>query len=341
MKNVFATWPPKSILALDASPFASSLALLPAIKALRAVYPKTLLVVAASTGICELLNASGVVDDTIDLKLIKSPDTSYVDTLGRLARLIRNSRPYSFDLILDFSPRLDTRIAARLFLRTRTITPSRPAPVIETLIGWAGGPKSVRQSGSSNYVNVLDQAGVELRETSVRFELPEEEHTRFEQRLVKAGSSGGELLVLLHSSNSNDSWPVASFAEVARRLANTFDARVIAIDQPSDSAFTDALNLLLPLGAIRLAEPSSFEFFAAIARASLAITDQTMVANIASELGTPALEIAGSTASKIDLSDNHKVLEGSSRKRIKTDEVYEAACEMIHKSRSAALFHRR
>ena len=341
MTNVFATRHPKSILALDASPFGSSLALLPAIRALRAAYPKTLLVVAASTGICELLNAFGFVDDSIDLNVIKAPDTGYVDLLRRLTRLIRNSRSYNFDLILDFSPRLDTQIAARLFLRTRTITPVRAAGVIETLIGWAGVPKSVRQSASSNYANVLDQAGVALEDTSLRIELPEDEHARFEQRLVKAGSRGGELLVLLHSSNATDRWPVASFVEVARRLSNTFGARVIATDEPSDSAFTGALDLLLPARAIKLAAPTAFEFFAAISRASLAITDQTMVARIASELGTPALEIAGNIASEVNSTINHKVLEGSSRKRITPDEVYEAACEMIHKSRSAALFHRR
>ena len=342
MATVFATSPIRSILVLETSQFGSALALLPAVRALRASYPKALLVAATSTGICELLNASALVDDTIELKAIKSPNPEYFDSLKRLAALIKGTRRYNFDLVLDFSPRLETQIASRLILRSRTITPSRPSRVIELLIGWAGA-KFIRQSGSSKYDNVLSQAGVDFDDTSVRVEVPEQEHARFEQRLVKAGSRGGELLALLHSSNPNDtsSWPVGSFAELAGRLSNTFGARIIAVDEPSDRTFTDALTPLLPAGAIRLVEPSAFEFVAAIARASLVITDQTMVARIASEMGTPAIEIADTIASRIASTAEHRVLEGPSRKRVTPDEAYEAACEMIHKSRSPGLFQRR
>lgn len=333
---------PGSVLAIDTSPFGSSLALIPAIRALRAEYPNTLLVVAASPGICELLSAAPLVNDTIELKAIKSPDPGYFDSLQRLASLIKGTRRYNFDLVLDFSPRLETQIASRVIIRSRTITPSRPSRVIELLIGWAGA-RFVRQSGSSKYDNVLRQAGVDLDDTSLRVEVPEQEHARFEQRLVKAGSRGGELLALLHSSNPNDtlSWPVGSFAELSGRLSSSFGARIIAVDEPSDRTFTDALTPLLPAGAIRLVEPSAFEFVAAIARASLVITDQTMVARIASEMGTPAIEIADTIASQVASTAEHRVLEGPSRTRVTPDEAYEAACEMIHKSRSPGLFQRR
>src|SRR5437764_573948 len=119
--------PPGSILAIDASPFGSSLALLPALKALRAAYPEALIVVASSPGICELLRASSLVDHTIELKTYKSPETRYIDSVTRLAALIKGARRHRFDLVLDFAPRLETQITARLILRSRTITPSRPS----------------------------------------------------------------------------------------------------------------------------------------------------------------------------------------------------------------------
>lgn len=334
---------PRSILAIDTSPFGSSLALLPAIRALRAAYPKTLLVVAASPGICELLSATPFVDDSIELKTIKSHEPRYFDSLKRLAVLIRGARRYRFDLVLDFSPRLETQITARLILRSLTITPSRPSRVVEMLIGWAGMPRSATQFSSSNYANVLSQVGVELSETSLGVETPDEAHARFEQRLLKAGSRGGELLVFVHTSNPYDasSWPVGHLADVGKRLSDALDARVIAADEPSERAFTDIIGTLLPAGSLKLVEPSAFEFIAAIARSSLAITDQPMIAGIASELGTPVIEIADTVTNKFAGSAEHRVLKSSSRKRISADQVFDAACELIHKGRSSALFQRR
>jgi ADP-heptose:LPS heptosyltransferase len=339
--NPFVTNPPRSILAIDAAPFGPSLALLPAMRALRLSRPKTLLVAAASTGICELLNAYSLVDDTIDLKVIKPSEPGYADPVRRIAALLKRVRRYDFDLTLDFSPRVETQIAARLIVRSRTITPSKPSRLIDMLAGWTGTSKSMRQSAFSKYQNVLSQAGVDLEDVSFGLELREDEHARFEHWLAKAGSRGSELLILLHSSNLNDSWPASSFAELGRRLSDTFDARLIALDEPRDRAFTTSLGLMLPPSAINLQQPGGLQFVAALARASIVITDETMIARLACELDTPSIEIANALAGTAGSPVHHKVLEGASRKRVTTDEVFEAACEMIHKDRSPALFHRR
>src|SRR5882762_7049665 len=115
--------PARSILAIDAAPFGRSLALLPAMRALRASYPKALLVAATSTGIGELLGASGIIDEAIDLGVIKSSDRRFTGSLKRFAGLLKRARRLNFDLVLDFSPRIETQIAARLFVGARTLTP--------------------------------------------------------------------------------------------------------------------------------------------------------------------------------------------------------------------------
>lgn len=336
----------RSILAIDMSPFGSSLALLPAMRALRASYPKSLLVVAASSGTCELLSLAGFVDDTIDLGVIKSPHRGYATALRKLVTLIRRARRYDFDLVLDFSPRVETQIASRLILRARTITPSRLPHAMEALLDLVGVPRSLDRSGVSNHKRVLAQAGAEMTDTTFQVTLPDEEHARFEHRLTKAGSRGGELIVLFYAGNSDDSrgWPVEAFAETGRRLANNFDARIIAADEPSDSAFTDAVAAFLVAGAIpaitRVAEPRAVELVAAIARASIAITDEPAIAQLAFELGTPVIEIGDSASRNRVRSGSHRILEASSRKRVTVEEVYDAASEMIQESRSPSLFQR-
>lgn len=334
-------FPARAILAIDMSPFGSSLGLLPAVRALRSAYPDALLVGATATGTCELLAAAGLLDDKIDLGVIKLSDHEYRGALRRLAGLIRQARHYSFDLVLDFSPRLETQLAAHLILRARTFTPSRIPRTIELVLDFAGIPRK-SSSDVSKYKTVVEQAGVQIDDPSLRLAVPEDANARFEQRLLKGGSRGGELLVLLYGSDSNSArtWPVERFAEMGRRMSNNFAARAIAADEPSDRAFTEALSTLLPPGAIKLAEPRALELLAAIARASLTITDEPAIARIASELRTPVVEIADTASRSVSTSSTHRILKGSSRKQVTTQEVYEAACGLIQESRSPILFQR-
>jgi ADP-heptose:LPS heptosyltransferase len=331
-------YPARSILAIDISPFGQSLSLLPAMRALRTSYPKTFLVAAAPSGTCELLSACGHVDDTIPLGVVKLPDRGSAGTLKRLVGLVRRSRRYSFDLVLDFSPRLETQIVSRLVLRARVFTPSKLPRAIGMLLDLGGAGRPTR----SDYASVLQQAGVEMDDQRLAITPPVEEDARFEHRLASSGSRGGELIVLLYASNPENrhGWPVEAFGEIGRRLANNFNARIIAADEPSDCAFTGAVSAWLPPGAIKLAEPRAIELVAAIARASIVITDEPALARISSELSTPVIEIADTISTAAASSTTHRIAQGSSRRKISTDEVYEIAGQMIQENRSPSLFQR-
>jgi ADP-heptose:LPS heptosyltransferase len=126
---------------------------------------------------------------------------------------------------------------------------------------------------------------------------------------------------------------------MAARLSHNFGARVIVVDEPSDETFTEAISALLPQTAIKIAEPRALELAAAIARASLVITDERGLAELAIEMGTPVLEISDDSDARSS-SKAHRVVQGSSRARVTTDEVYEIACEMLQASRSETLFRR-
>jgi len=290
-------------------------------------------------GTCELLTVTGLVDEAIDLGIIKPlDDGSYAGAFKRAGRLLKGARRFDFDLVIDFSPRLETQMLFRFVVRARTITPSRMPHVIEMLLGgqWR------RQRGHAvNYGSVLRQLGIAMADGEFAIRLPSEEHTQFEQMLSKRGSRGGEPIVVLYAANpaSRGGWPVEAFGETAARLANNFGARVIAADEPSDDSFTEAVSALLPDTAIKLAQPRALELTAAIARASLVITDESGLAQVAIEMGTPVIEIGDNSAGQPS-SKAHRIVRGSSRSRVTTDEVYEIACEMLQSSRSASLFRR-
>lgn len=322
-------YPARSILAMDLSPFGQSLKLLPAINSVRQAYDSAFIVVAANTGACELIAIDNLADETIDLGVIKVAGGN-VSGLKRSLTLAKHARRHSFDLILDFSPRLETMIISNVLLRARTITPSSVPRAVEFLLALGG-----RQLRSDDYASVLEQINIEL-DRSFQMAASAAENSQFEQFLERNGSRGGELIVMLYASGVQTSFE--RLAEVGTRLANNFGARIIAADQPGDREFTDAVRKRFLAGKSLLVEPRAPFLIAALARASIVITDDGAVAEAAATLGTPAIEIADSRTAPSGTSKRHRVVRSKGGHAASTDEIFETACEMIQESRSASLF---
>jgi len=199
---------------------------------------------------------------------------------------------------------------------------------------------SRRGAGGDGYESVLQQVGVELRDERLGFVVPTDDHVQFEKLLERGGSRGGEPIIVLYAADANnsDGWPVGAFGEIGQRLTNAFGARVVASDEPGDAAFTAAVGPLLPKSAIKLETPRALQLAAAIARASLVITDAAGAAQMADDLGTPVIEITEEPGASRSTVNPHRLVCAPSRSRITTDEVYEPACTLIQSSRSAQLF---
>lgn len=334
MQNTF-----RHILVLDLSPFGQSLPLLPVVRALRAAHPKTFITVAASKGACELLAASRLTDEVIDLGVIKSSNQNFSGSLGRIARLFKRTRRSDPDLVLDLAPRLETQVFTSAVLRTRAVTPSKPLDVLDRLLNLASKAKRAN-SHAADCRKVLKRIGIEAPLDRLLINLLPEEDARFERLLADKGCRGGQPVVILYSGSAlAEGWPVENFAEIGVRLANNFAARIVAIDEPGDNTFTGAIMPLLPREAIELREARTVEVVAAIARASLVITDDAGVAEMATDLGAPALEIARFKPSS-GLPKTRRVVHSPALARITTDEIYEMASEMIQESRLISLFER-
>lgn len=321
---------PRSILIIDASPFGRSLTLLSVVRAIRAAHLYVHVTAATASGTCELLTACKLADDTIDLGLVHPAHGS----AKRLYKLFSRARHRNYDLVLDFSPRLETQMLSRLSLRARTLTPSRLPRPLEMLLAFGG----VRRApvDANDYENVLGQMGLSLKNARFDVTLLDAEHAKFEKQLSRKGSRGGEPVVVLYGA-SVSGWPVVAFGEIGTRLANSFGARVVAVDEPQSRAFTEGIGELLPKTALRLTAPHAPELAAAVARASLVITDEPGVARLAAEVGAPVIEIAESTAGS-PASKTHRIIQSAARTGVSPDEVYELAIEMIQSSRSASLF---
>jgi ADP-heptose:LPS heptosyltransferase len=323
-------YPPRKILAIDCSPFFRSLATLPALAALRVAHPQAVIVAAMSRGACELLNASGHINEAVDLGVSGRLTPGAVGAAKRAFKLVTATRNRSFDLVLDFSPRFETQLVARFGLGGRVVTPAIPSRLFDSVLGRKGKVLD----HAVECVSVLRQVKVDIDPEPAGIRLPAEENARFEQLLGRHRSRGGEPIVLIHGCNSeqmpDNSWP----GELAARLARGQHARVIAVDEPYSRDFTDRVGRSLPPNAIKLVAPRAMEVAAAVARASLVITDQPEMWHMARQLKTPMLELSFGQARQSDV--GRVVISMASPAAL--DDAYDAGCEMLHQTRSPFLF---
>lgn len=321
--NLLMLYDARSILVIDVSPFGRALALLPAMRVLRQAYPNAFIAVAASSGVCELLLDAGLVTEAIDLG---SNRPAGGPSFKRIIRLLRNARRFNFDLVVDLAPRPETQFLSRIMLRARTITPSRLPLVVELLAG-ASGRRGEQPAG---YESVLRRLGLEAAAGRISVTPRPEENTRFEELLSRRGFCGGQPIVVLYSAGGPGAWPLTSFVEVAHRMANNFSARIVSCDEPSDGSFNALLQAQLPNDTIQLCEPRALELMAAVARASVLITDEPNLGAVARGMGTPVIDVTEPS--------QPRGRPGSKLAVLTPQEAYEEAAEILQESRSDSLF---
>jgi ADP-heptose:LPS heptosyltransferase len=331
------SYDPRAILVVDVAPFGKALLMLPALQALRDKYPQAFISVAAARGIGDLLEAVQLVDETVDLGIVKATEQSYGSAFKRLFQLFTKTRR-EYDWAIDFSPRLETQIASRLSWRTRHITPSGLANLVDIFIKRNGA-----RSGDhlAECATALKKVGISQVEPRFNIALPNEASLRFEDMVFRKETRHGEPIVVLYSSRAGgaDSWGVERFIETAHRLANNFRARIVVLDEPFSNDFTAALKEMVPAKALALAAPTALQFAAALARSSLVITDERGIAKMAADFDAPVIEIADSP-SAYSTSGDYRVITSSSPSRVTTEAVFETASELIQAGRTATLLRR-
>ena len=329
---------PRSILVVEVAPFGKAVFMVPALRAIRESLPATHIAVAAPAGICELAAACRLADETIDLGVIRSSGENFGGTVKRIIQLSRSGSPGGFDWVLDFSPRVETQVASVLRWRARHVTPSRVGQLFEQLLKRR---PDLAPDHAGECASVLKQIGIRKVDPRLVIPVSNEESLRFEKRV--AGNRSGDMspIVVIYSSRAGEpgEWSVQQFGDLAWRMANNFDARIVAAEEPSEQRFGRAIKPVLPPKAMVLTAPGIFALAAALERASLVITDERGVAKLATDMEVPVVEISDAV-SPLTPAASYRMVGALSRSRVEPEAVYEAACAMIQGSRTASLFGR-
>ena len=178
----------QSILAIEASPFCRSLAVLPALRALSDTYPGARRVIAASRATCEVVAAGRLATEVLDLGNLSTTGASPAFEIKKLLKLLGLTRRAQFDLVLDFSPGIESGIATFLGRHSKVVTASKASHLIELFFG--GGGKRSSGDHAEECARIVRRLGLDVDEKSPIIELPSEENSRFEQVLLRTWFEG-------------------------------------------------------------------------------------------------------------------------------------------------------
>src|SRR5262249_22327292 len=129
--------------------------------------------------------------------------------------------------------------------------------------------------------------------------------------------------------------PAADFAEVVDRLRGAFGSWPVAVDTPREGGRARQLAGALGGSVLGIAAPSGAKFVAALARASLVISDDPSTADLAWLGRVPSLLVKTGGPYALAPRSGLRVVDAGRAS------VYEAACELLNNHRTASLFERR
>ena len=254
-------------------------------------------------------------------------------------QILRMLRGRSFDVAIDLSRNTESSLAIQLvsapelqedspgaFDKLRKIISNRPAHSLHV---------------AQEYLQRLEPLGVRPVEAEPRLFTNPEADQRFEKLLAKHRVRSGELLVGIHAGarHGRDRWPVERFASMAARMIHNFDAYALIFAGPDEKGL--AKKIAKQVGSKRVIVFESVKLedvVSACARMSLFIANHSGPAHIAAAAGAPVVTASGAlTPSTRDiLSPNRAHIRATSLNAVSEEDVFEAACRLIKRSRSAA-----
>ena len=313
---------------------------LPALRALRAAFPQSQITVASSYSALDVIRLSHCANNVFPIgrgSEIIHPRASY-----QSLKSLRTLRREQYDLTIELQ-RGATGGVARFLAQSGSQKKHKKllSQIREAILRHSFADKHAAQQ----YLEIMGELGAFPLDREPKLYTEREADARLETRLEKSGMLAGGLLVGFHPGTSPNKprWPQERFLVVAQKLIHLLNARVLVFAGPHERGLARAFVKQLPakqalaFDAAPLADVTS-----ALARLSVLVSNHGGLTHLAAAVGTPVVAISPLTTSHATdlLSQNHQHVRKPQLDAITTDEVYEAACQLIQSNRAESLWMR-
>jgi ADP-heptose:LPS heptosyltransferase len=294
----------------------------------RAARPDERVTLAGAAGVCEIAASLRLADEVWETGGGAAPGAW---DLVRTAQFLVRARRARFDAVVDLFPRFGSMVASWLAMGGRAA--SSTSRYVDAFLK----AKSAVQGSIDPVDRIAVLLGVDPNAAGLELRSEPESDAWVERALRAIGYRGGGPVVVVHTSGR---WPLSAFAEVAARLRSGFGAWPVALDTPREAGLARQLAGALGGSVLGVTAPSGPRFIAALERASLVVTDDMSVAHLAGLGHVPAALAARRGPFRLGPRPGLRVLDAEAPVAAGASAVYDAACELMSKHRTASLFER-
>lgn len=244
--------------------------------------------------------------------------------------MVRTLRLLRFDWVVDLQGLLRSGLLARISGAERRIgfaAGGEGSPLFYTDRVMIQDPV---MHAVDRYLKVAESLDASVDRPSFRIPAAPEDERWAEETIAGFRAGSGPAVILNPSARRPDKrWPAERFAEIGRRLADRFGARLFIIGGPDDLERAERLAAALPHHSANLAGKTSLGRLASVIRhGDMLVTNDSGPMHIAAALDVPVVAIFGPTDPRKvgPYGSRHRVLEGRGDVRnVTVDEVDAAA----------------
>jgi heptosyltransferase II len=266
----------------------------PALMAVRETYPRAEITLLANPMVGQLLQGHPAVDQV----LVFDRKREHHGLTGRL-RLSQQLAKEQFDLAIILPNSFDSALIpwlARIPVRMGKASDGRSLLLTKRYHGEAAEEE---QHEVDYYLELLTYFGICGRVSAPCLSTSPEEDLAADDLLASHGIGGGDLLLGINAGASFGSakrWYPERFAEVAKRLADEWAARIILLGGPDEIGIVAEIEQVLQGQCLNMSGKTTVrQLMALIKRCNFFVTNDSGPMHIAAAFGVPLVAIFGPT----------------------------------------------
>lgn len=335
---------PHNILVIDFGQLGDVVLSLPALRAIREKFPHSRVTVAVGKACAAAVDLSGYADATLAVDRVALRDGPKLLSIGRIARFVQEVRRAKFDFVIDLHSLSETNLLGYLSGAQKRLYARRPTRSLDFLANFHTRPpvEDRTKHAVDRYLDVLKPLGIKDAPRVPRLPTRAQDDASIEQMLKKERANTGVPLIGLFPGAGHPSrrWPLERFAELADSLIRNDDVRIIVFAGPEERALVQEMRAAFPRSTIIFDRLTISQLASALARLAVFVSNDTGPMHIAAAVGTSVTVLLDQRAPKtyLPVEGRHRFIYNNVITEIATDEVYEAARELLVGSRTPSLF---
>lgn len=258
-----------------------------ALKALRRSYPGAKVTVLASERNYEILKHNPNIDEVLTYKGV--------------IRFIREIRPRQYDLVIDAFVTHELRQAFMAYLSGGKYRVGFDRAGREIFFNVKGPATSTSKKMVDHVLDLVEAVGAKRMDCEPEVFLTDEEQEWASETLAHKGIDRDELVVAIHPGAYYPSqrWPAERFGELARRILEHHDAKVILLGGRGEDDLLKRVKAVAGKGVQVFSNRGLRELMALLSRCDLLVCNNSGPLHIASALKIPTVSMVGPTVTPL------------------------------------------